>query len=77
MRNLLPDQSEKYWLASGLIAGLGGGFGDIVMTVIRRDLGIRDYGVFILGRGDFLNRMDRLIFVCPIYYYVMHYIANM
>ncbi len=77
MRHLLPDQSEKYWLASGLIAGLGGGFGDIVMTVIRRDLGIRDYGVFILGRGDFLNRMDRLIFVCPIYYYVMHYVAGM
>jgi phosphatidate cytidylyltransferase len=77
MRHLLPDQSEKYWLASGLIAGVGGGFGDIVMTVIRRDLGIRDYGVFILGRGDFLNRMDRLIFVCPIYYYVMHYVAKM
>jgi phosphatidate cytidylyltransferase len=77
MRHLLPDQSEKYWLASGLIAGVGGGFGDIVMTVIRRDLGIRDYGVFILGRGDFLNRMDRLIFVGPIYYYVMHYVAGM
>ena len=77
MRHLLPDQSEKYWLESGLIAGLGGGFGDIVMTVIRRDLGIRDYGVFILGRGDFLDRMDRLIFVCPIYYYVMHYLAKM
>lgn len=77
MRNLLPFQSEKYWLICGLIAGLGGGFGDIVMTVIRRDLGIRDYGVFILGRGDFLDRMDRLIFVCPLYYYVMHYMADM
>lgn len=77
MRHLLPDQSEKYWLASGLIAGLGGGFGDIFMTVMRRDLGIRDYGLFILGRGDFLDRMDRLIFVCPIYYYVMHYVAQM
>lgn len=77
MRHLLPDQSEKYWLASGLIAGIGGGFGDIVMNVIRRDLGIRDYGIFILGRGDFLDRMDRLIFVCPLYYYIMHYVAGM
>jgi len=77
MRHLLPDQSEKYWLMSGLIAGLGGGFGDIVMNVIRRDLGIRDYGVFIFGRGDFLDRMDRLIFVCPIYYYIMHFLADM
>lgn len=77
MRSLLPDQSEKYWLASGLIASLGGGFGDLVMNVIRRDLGIRDYGVFIFGRGDFLDRMDRLIFVCPIYYYIMHFVAGM
>lgn len=72
MRHLLPDGSEKYYLISALIAGLGGGAGDLVMTVIRRDLGIRDYGAFILGRGDLLNRMDRLIFVAPIYYHVMH-----
>ena len=77
MRHLLPAQGEKYWMISGLIAGVGGGLGDIIMTVIRRDIGIRDYGVFILGRGDFLNRMDRLIFVCPIYYYVMHFVAHM
>jgi phosphatidate cytidylyltransferase len=71
MRFLLPDNSENYWFASGLIAALGGGIGDLVMTVIRRDLGIRDYGAFIIGRGDFLHRMDRLIFVAPIYYYFM------
>jgi phosphatidate cytidylyltransferase len=76
MRHLLPAGAEKFWLVSGLIAGIGGGFGDLVMTVIRRDLGIRDYGVFIIGRGDFLQRMDRLIFVAPIYYYVMKHFIN-
>jgi phosphatidate cytidylyltransferase len=71
MRFLLPDGSEKYWLASGLVASLGGFVGDLVMTVVRRDAGVKTVGPFILGRGDFLNRMDRLIFVAPIYYYVM------
>lgn len=71
MRYLLPDDAEDYWLISGLIAGFGGFAGDLVMTVIRKDLGIRDYGVFIIGRGDFLQRMDRLIFVAPIYYYLV------
>ncbi len=71
MRQLLPDSSERYWLTAGLIAAFGGVIGDLVMTVVRRDAGVKIVGPFILGRGDFLHRMDRLIFVAPIYYYVM------
>lgn len=72
MRWLLPDQSDKYWYTAGLIASLGGLFGELVMSVVRRDAGVKIVGAFILGRGDFLQRMDRLIFVAPIYYYVMN-----
>lgn len=71
MRYLLPNSSEKYWLASGLIASFGGVIGDMVMNVVRRDAGVKIVSGFIIGRGDFLNRMDRLIFVAPIYYFVM------
>lgn len=74
MRQLLPDQSDKYWYTAGLVASLGGMFGDLVMTVVRRDAGVKILGGFVLGRGDFLQRMDRLIFVAPIYYYVMFWI---
>lgn len=71
MRWLLPDGSDRYWLAAGLVASVGGMFGDLVMDVVRRDAGVKVIGPFILGRGDLLHRMDRLIFVAPIYYYVM------
>jgi len=71
MRHLLPNSSEKFWLASGLIASFGGVLGDLVMSVFRRDAGVKIVGPFIIGRGDFLQRMDRLIFVAPIYYFVM------
>ena len=71
MRHLLPDRSDKYWLAAGLIASFGGVVGDLVMAVVRRDAGVKVVGPFILGRGDFLQRMDRLIFVAPIYFFVM------
>ena len=46
------------------------------MTVVRRDAGVKIVGPFILGRGDFMQRMDRLIFVAPIYYYIMNYIQR-
>ncbi len=72
MRWLLPDESDKYWYTAGLIASLGGLFGELVMSTVRRDAGVKIVGAFILGRGDFLQRMDRLIFVAPIYYYIMN-----
>lgn len=74
MRWLLPDQGDKYWYTSGLVASLGGLLGDLVMAVVRRDAGVKIVGPFIIGRGDFLQRIDRLIFVAPIYYYVMVWI---
>jgi phosphatidate cytidylyltransferase len=77
MRSLLPDDAEKYWFTAGLVASFGGLFGDLMMTAARRDAGVKDVGPFILGRGDFLQRMDRLIFVAPIYYYVMMYIQSL
>jgi phosphatidate cytidylyltransferase len=77
MRSLLPDNSEKYWLVAGLVASIGGLFGDLMMTAIRRDADVKDVGPFILGRGDLLQRMDRLIFVAPIYYYVMTFIQGL
>jgi phosphatidate cytidylyltransferase len=70
MRHLLPDRSEKFWIAAGLVAVFFGTFGDLIIAVIKRDLGIKNTGVFIFGRGDILSRTDKLIFVGPMYYYV-------
>lgn len=76
LRHLLPIRSEVYWIAAGVVAALGGSLGDLVLSVIRRDLGIKDVGPFIIGRGDLLTIMDRLIFVAPIFYYVMWYLQK-
>ncbi|MEQ1878813.1 MAG: phosphatidate cytidylyltransferase, partial [Bdellovibrionia bacterium] len=51
------------------VAFLVGSLGDLVLAVIRRDLGVKDRGAFILGRGTLLDLMDRIIFAAPIYYY--------
>lgn len=77
MRHLLPIRSEIFWLTAGLIASLVGGLGDIVLSILRRDIGIKVLGPFIMGRGDFLSRMHRLIFVAPIYYYAMRFLLGL
>ena len=64
----------KYWLTTSLVALLAGGIGGVVLSVIRRDLGIRGRGAFIIGRGGIVDRIERLIFAAPIYYYLLQHI---
>jgi phosphatidate cytidylyltransferase len=74
LRHLLPVRTIEYWLTAGLVAAWGGSLGDLVLSAIRRDLGIKDVGPFIIGRGDLLMIMDRMIFVAPIFYYALRLI---
>ena len=74
LRHLLPVRTEPYWIAAGLTAAVAGRLGSMFIAVIRRDLGIKNTGVFIIGRGDIIDRMDKYIFIGPIFYYVFKYL---
>lgn len=71
MRHLLPVRTELYWVAVSLTCVLFGSTGDSVLAVVRRDLGIKVTDSFIIGRGDFYSRLDRLVFVAPIAHLVL------
>lgn len=77
MRHMLPDRSEIFWLAAGLIFSIFGRAGALIMSVIRRDLGIKDSGVFIIGRDDIIAQVDKYIFSAPIFYYVYLYLMDL
>ena len=71
MRHLLPVRTEAYWISLSLTCILFASTGDSVLTMIRLDLGIKVTDTFILGRGDFFSRLDRLVFVAPVAHYVL------
>ncbi len=60
-------------LAVGVFAGLG----DLVESKIKRELEVKDSGNLLLGHGGFLDRFDSALFVLPIVYYFMKYMAYM
>jgi phosphatidate cytidylyltransferase len=72
LRDLIPNP-QNWWML-GTACFVFGSTGDTVLVVIRRDLGIRVYGSFVIGRGDFFTRIERLVFVAPACFYVINYL---
>jgi phosphatidate cytidylyltransferase len=68
-----PHFEPRDCLLAGLIIGVGGQLGDLVVSVIKRDLGIKDMGAVIPGHGGILDRIDSLIYVAPLFFYYVRY----
>jgi phosphatidate cytidylyltransferase len=50
-----------------------GFFGGLVMSAIKRDRGVKDWGHLIVGHGGFIDRLDSVIFAAPIFFHVTRY----
>jgi phosphatidate cytidylyltransferase len=56
-----------------LIINLMGFFGGLVMSAIKRDRGVKDWGSMIEGHGGMLDRLDSVIFAAPIFFHITRY----
>jgi phosphatidate cytidylyltransferase len=50
-----------------------GFLGGLVMSAIKRDRGIKDWGTLIEGHGGMLDRLDSVVFAAPVYFHVVRY----
>ena len=72
-----PHFEVWHLVVAGLIVGIGGQLGDLVISFIKRDIGIKDMGSLIEGHGGILDRVDSMIFVVPIFFHVMRWIHGL
>ncbi len=47
--------------------------GSLVMTAIKRDRGVREFGYAVDGHGGFLDGMDALLYAAPIFYHLTRF----
>jgi phosphatidate cytidylyltransferase len=60
----------------GVIISVVGQFGDLVLSSIKRDLGLKDTAKLIPGHGGLLDRFDSLILVAPaVFHYVGYFVG--
>ncbi|MGB5142777.1 MAG: phosphatidate cytidylyltransferase [Shewanella indica] len=63
------------WQAAiiALLVNLLGFAGGLVMSAIKRDRGVKDWGHMIEGHGGMLDRMDSVCFAAPVFFHVVRY----
>jgi phosphatidate cytidylyltransferase len=63
------------WQAAGmsLAITLMGFLGGLVMSAIKRDAGVKDFGAVIEGHGGILDRIDSLCFAAPVFFHLTRY----
>ena len=59
------DANVALWIGLALIAAITGVFGDLVESLLKRSVDVKDSGSFIPGHGGWLDRFDALIFSVP------------
>lgn len=68
---LLPAFNILFVVGASILLGIIGIAGDLTESIIKRGTGTKDSGRCLAGHGGVLDRIDSLLFVAPVLYYLL------
>lgn len=57
--------------AFAVLVGVAAFFGDLFESLVKRDLGVKDFGILLPGHGGVLDRVDGILFALPVGYFTL------
>ena len=71
LRFLTPFSEIEILIVCGVVA-ITGFIGDVVVSAIKRDIGLKDTGSTIPGHGGILDRIDSLALTGPVFFHIVY-----
>lgn len=71
---LFPDLALRHWISISLIITFFGIFGDLIESLFKRSVNIKDSGNIMPGHGGILDRFDSTLLALPMVYFYLQII---
>lgn len=73
LRDLTPFTARETCLFA-LAANVAGFAGGAVMSAVKRDFGVKDFGTLLPGHGGMIDRVDSLCYAAPVFFHLVRWL---
>ena len=70
---IFPHYPLHLLVVMAILVVIAGTVGDLIESMIKRSIGVKDSGKFMPGHGGLLDRFDSILLASPVIYFVFRF----